>query len=103
MMIMIRFVMLSSGECSIASLALETKLREEMAMLEETLSVLDSPIVFCHNDLLLNNVLFDDEKSTLIHFLVVEMQLAVNTRQYLQTLFILSTTNTQTSIIKLSI
>ncbi|XP_052270791.1 ethanolamine kinase 1-like isoform X2 [Dreissena polymorpha] len=38
------------------------ELREELAMLQSHLEVLDSPVVFCHNDLLLKNILYDQDK-----------------------------------------
>ena len=42
------------------------KLRSELAMLEQELSKLDSPIVFCHNDILLANVIYDESKSKFV-------------------------------------
>ncbi|XP_052270800.1 ethanolamine kinase 1-like isoform X3 [Dreissena polymorpha] len=44
------------------------ELREELAMLQSHLEVLDSPVVFCHNDLLLKNILYDQDKGC-VHFI----------------------------------
>jgi thiamine kinase-like enzyme len=40
------------------------KLEEEYALLKAELCSLGSPVVFCHNDLLLANVIYNAEKST---------------------------------------
>jgi Predicted choline kinase involved in LPS biosynthesis len=50
-----RFVELIQPKC---------KLEEEYAMLKRELSSLGSPVVFCHNDLLLANVIYNSKKRT---------------------------------------
>lgn len=42
----------------------KSKLEEEYAVLKAELSNLGSPVVFCHNDLLLANVIYNAEKKT---------------------------------------
>lgn len=37
-------------------------LEQELAWLKEHLSQLDSPVVFCHNDLLCKNIIYDSTK-----------------------------------------
>ncbi|KAF8978254.1 hypothetical protein BGZ46_006661 [Entomortierella lignicola] len=39
-----------------------TKLRQELLVLEEHLVKLNSPVVFCHNDLLYGNLIYDEAK-----------------------------------------
>lgn len=39
-------------------------LERELAWLKEHLSQLDSPVVFCHNDLLCKNIIYDSTKGT---------------------------------------
>lgn len=39
-------------------------LEQELAWLKEHLSQLDSPVVFCHNDLLCKNIIYDSAKGT---------------------------------------
>lgn len=39
-------------------------LERELAWLKEHLSQLDSPVVFCHNDLLCKNIIYDSNKGT---------------------------------------
>nr|XP_039267214.1 ethanolamine kinase 1-like [Styela clava] len=50
---------------------LEKELHEELNMLEEHLSKLGSQLVYCHNDLLLNNIIYNDEKNS-VHFIDFE-------------------------------
>lgn len=38
------------------------ELEQELAWLKEHLSHLESPIVFCHNDLLCKNIIYDSSK-----------------------------------------
>ena len=47
------------------------ELTRELDWLEEKLSLLDSPLVFCHNDLLLANILYDESKHS-IYFIDFE-------------------------------
>ncbi|KAJ9601003.1 hypothetical protein L9F63_000841, partial [Diploptera punctata] len=42
----------------------KSKLEEEYAMMKKELSSLGSPLVFCHNDLLLANVIYNSQKRT---------------------------------------
>ena len=42
----------------------KSKLEEEHASLKRELSALGSPVVFCHNDLLLANVIYNSKKKT---------------------------------------
>lgn len=42
-------------------------LEQELAWLEEHLSQLESPVVFCHNDLLCKNIIYDRDKGTAPH------------------------------------
>lgn len=42
-------------------------LEQELAWLKEHLSQLDSPVVFCHNDLLCKNIIYDSDKGTALH------------------------------------
>lgn len=39
-------------------------LERELAWLKEHLPQLDSPVVFCHNDLLCKNIIYDSSKGT---------------------------------------
>lgn len=39
-------------------------LERELVWLKEHLSQLDSPVVFCHNDLLCKNIIYDSTKGT---------------------------------------
>lgn len=39
-------------------------LEQELAWLKEHLPPLDSPVVFCHNDLLCKNIIYDSSKGT---------------------------------------
>jgi thiamine kinase-like enzyme len=39
-------------------------LERELAWLKEHLSQLESPVVFCHNDLLCKNIIYDSTKGT---------------------------------------
>lgn len=39
----------------------KVKLREEMSMIKSALGNLSSPVVFCHNDLLLGNVVLEEQ------------------------------------------
>lgn len=39
-------------------------LERELAWLKEHLPQLDSPVVFCHNDLLCKNIIYDSTKGT---------------------------------------
>lgn len=41
-------------------------LERELAWLKEHLSQLDSPVVFCHNDLLCKNIIYDSTKGTVL-------------------------------------
>lgn len=50
----------------------EKKLREEFHTLKEHLIQLKSPIVFCHNDLLVNNIVFNKQNHS-IHFIDFEL------------------------------
>nr|XP_039269016.1 ethanolamine kinase 2-like [Styela clava] len=49
----------------------ETELRKEFSTLREHLFELKSPIVYCHNDLLVNNIVFNNLKNSL-HFIDFE-------------------------------
>jgi ethanolamine kinase len=42
----------------------KSRLEEEYALLKTELSSVGSPIVFCHNDLLLANVIYNAEKNS---------------------------------------
>jgi ethanolamine kinase len=46
-------------------------LEEQFEHLKQLLTALDNPIVFCHNDLLVYNILYDDKKES-IHFIDYE-------------------------------
>uniref|UniRef100_A0A914YJS6 ethanolamine kinase n=1 Tax=Panagrolaimus superbus TaxID=310955 RepID=A0A914YJS6_9BILA len=46
-------------------------LEEQFEHLKQLLTALDNPIVFCHNDLLVYNILYDDKKEN-IHFIDYE-------------------------------
>ncbi|XP_016043656.1 ethanolamine kinase 2 isoform X3 [Erinaceus europaeus] len=46
-------------------------LEQEMSWLKEHLSQLDSPVVFCHNDLLCKNIIYDSTKGH-VHFIDYE-------------------------------
>lgn len=39
-------------------------MERELAWLKDHLSQLDSPVVFCHNDLLCKNIIYDSSKGT---------------------------------------
>lgn len=39
-------------------------LEQELSWLKEHLSQLESPVVFCHNDLLCKNIIYDSAKGT---------------------------------------
>lgn len=43
-------------------------LYEQCEHLEHILTALNTPIVFCHNDLLINNILYDEKNGLLFYF-----------------------------------
>ncbi|CAO2617982.1 Ethanolamine kinase 2 [Lemmus lemmus] len=46
------------------SLSADVPKLEELSWLKEHLSQLESPVVFCHNDLLCKNIIYDSAKGT---------------------------------------
>ncbi|CAO2618004.1 Ethanolamine kinase 2 [Lemmus lemmus] len=46
------------------SLSADVPKVEELSWLKEHLSQLESPVVFCHNDLLWKNIIYDSAKGT---------------------------------------
>jgi len=56
-------------------------MRRELEMLQRELEPLGSPVVFCHNDLLAANIVYDEKKGelTLIQlYILVSSQFAKN-------------------------
>ena len=55
-----------SSSCPVSYLELKKKLNiaHELSVLKEKLALLDAPLVFCHNDLLLGNIIYDATKGT---------------------------------------
>ena len=43
----------------------KAKLKEEIEMLQSVLLKHDCPVVFCHNDLLCKNIVYDETKGSL--------------------------------------
>jgi ethanolamine kinase len=56
----ISFVFAFSEDTTLPTAAV---LADELKILVEEIASLDSPLVFCHNDLLLKNIVYNKEKS----------------------------------------
>ncbi|MEQ2200812.1 hypothetical protein XENOCAPTIV_003442, partial [Xenoophorus captivus] len=66
--IILRCQFISSGGFSWLSLEVPSpqQLRKELVWLQQSLSVLDSPVVLCHNDLLCKNIIYNQREGFIV-------------------------------------